>query len=106
VRIFTEGGGSAGFGHMMRCTGLYDAFVERGLECEFVINGDPSVSRLLEAGDAGMSKWDAEDSFSRQDIAVVDSYLAPSTCTGGSPAPRRRGVMIDDYGRLRYPRGI
>ncbi|MBI5140367.1 MAG: hypothetical protein HZA94_02890, partial [Candidatus Vogelbacteria bacterium] len=47
VLILTEGGKSIGAGHLARCSALYQACEEKGANVELVINGDDSVSFLL-----------------------------------------------------------
>jgi UDP-2,4-diacetamido-2,4,6-trideoxy-beta-L-altropyranose hydrolase len=47
IFIVTEGGKGIGFGHITRCTSIYQAFEQKGLIPEFVINGDNSVKDLL-----------------------------------------------------------
>jgi spore coat polysaccharide biosynthesis predicted glycosyltransferase SpsG len=44
VLILTEGGREAGFGHITRCTALYQAFEERGIFTEFIVE-ETGVSR-------------------------------------------------------------
>ena len=38
VFIITEGSKNIGFGHITRCISLYQAFEERGIIPEFIIN--------------------------------------------------------------------
>jgi len=47
VFILTEGGEEIGFGHLIRCISLYQAFEERGITPKFVVNGDESIEDLL-----------------------------------------------------------
>ena len=47
VTIITEAGRNIGFGHVTRCTSIYQAFEEIGILPEMIINGDETVQDLL-----------------------------------------------------------
>ena len=47
ICIITEGVENIGFGHITRCTSLYQAFEEKGIIPEFIVNGDDSILDLL-----------------------------------------------------------
>ena len=47
VFILTEGGKSYGFGHVARCSSIYQAFIKRNISPIFIINGDDSVKSIL-----------------------------------------------------------
>ena len=47
IYIITEGGRDIGIGHITRCISLCQAFEERGIKPEFVVNGDDIVEDLL-----------------------------------------------------------
>lgn len=46
VIIFTEGGQDIGFGHLTRCSALYDEIDKRGIEVVLVIYGK-GIENLL-----------------------------------------------------------
>lgn len=112
VLIITEGGKNFGLGHLTRCISLYQAFEEKGLTPELVINGDSAIPDLVQGKKYQMLNWIQEKDkvlklISNSDTAVVDSYLAEKSFykkiykqTGG------KLVVIDDYNRLEYPGGI
>ena len=47
VFILTEGGKKYGFGHVARCSSIYQAFLKRDIAPKFIINGDESVESIL-----------------------------------------------------------
>jgi len=111
IFILTEGGKDIGFGHIARCSSLYQAFEERGITSKLIVNGDESVKYLLKGKDHILIRWVREKSeliklIKNTDFVVIDSYLAQkplydkiSYITDG------RIAIIDDYNRLSYPKG-
>ncbi|HQF37072.1 MAG TPA: hypothetical protein PLL26_05540 [Candidatus Dojkabacteria bacterium] len=57
VFILTEGGKNIGFGHITRCTALYQAFEEKGIIPKFIVNGDESVLDLLKDLNYRLLNW-------------------------------------------------
>ncbi len=111
VRIYTEGGSEVGYGHLMRCAGLYDAVRERGWQCEFVVNGDDSLAGVLEGRSFLLRRWDKDSgadsaASNEEEVAVIDSYLAPEAVYKQIAKRVSLVVSIDDFGRLAYPPGI
>ena len=47
VFILTEGGKKYGFGHVARCSSIYQAFNKKNISPKFIINGDDSVKSIL-----------------------------------------------------------
>ena len=47
VTILTEGGRDTGYGHITRCTSVYQAFEERGIKSQLIVNGDETIKNLL-----------------------------------------------------------
>ena len=112
VVILTEGGKNIGFGHITRCKGLYQAFLESGAETEFIINGDTSIKCVLEGGiKYKISDWLKHRNktyalCAKADIVVIDSYHAGLDFYARISADSAVPVYIDDYKRLAYPKGI
>jgi len=48
VLVVTEGGKEFGFGHITRCLSIANAFQQRGLDVNFVVNGDDSIISLFD----------------------------------------------------------
>ncbi len=111
VYILTEGGKNIGFGHIARCSALYDAFLEDNIEPLFIINGDDSVSKILGDRDYVIFDWLREkrkllDIIQYANIGIVDSYLAPSFFYERFEKLVKLPLYIDDNKRVGYPRGI
>jgi len=109
--ILTEGGRDIGFGHITRCISLYQAFEQRGIMPNFIVNGDSAAGRLLKDKRCELFDWlDARDrlrdSLNGADIAIVDSYLADLELYESVSREVKIPVYIDDNKRLDYPRGV
>ncbi len=111
VFIITEGSKNTGFGHITRCLSLYQAFEERGILPEFIINGDNNIEYLLKDVNYQIFNWLDEKSklFEKvrdADIAIIDSYLADIAIYNTLSELIKLSVYIDDNKRLDYPKGI
>ena len=111
VFIITEGSKNIGFGHITRCISLYQAFEERKIIPEFIINGDGSISELLKDINYQMFNWLEErgrlfEKVKDADIAVIDSYLADISFYNTLSDLVKLAVYIDDNKRLDYPKGV
>ena len=111
VFIITEGGKNIGFGHITRCLSLYQAFEEKGILPEFVINGDNNIEYLLKDVDYQIFNWFDEknklfETVKDADIAIIDSYLADISFYNTLSDLVKIPVYIDDNKRLDYPNGI
>lgn len=107
VLILTEGSKDIGFGHITRCTAIYQAFEEIGITPEFIVNGDESVKELLENKNHTVFPWLTENySFEDVDLVVVDSYLANYTIYEKISRLVEIPVYLDDTKRIDYPDGI
>ncbi len=111
IYILTEGGKDIGFGHIVRCSALYDAFLDRGVEPLFIINGDDSIYDILKGRDFILFNWLKEkqkllDIIQYADIGIVDSYLAPFLFYERFEKLVKVPVYIDDNKRVDYPRGV
>lgn len=111
VFILTEGGKNIGFGHLTRCISLYQAFEEKGVLAEFIVNGDESIKDLLRSKKYEIFNWlqEKEKLFGfveKADIVIVDSYLADISFYEAVSRMRKVPVYIDDSRRIDYPEGI
>jgi len=109
--ILTEAGKSIGFGHISRCSGLYQALKEKDIDTEIFINGDSSINNLVKNIKHKKINWlkNRETIFKQLktiDIAIIDSYLADLDFYKKVSEIARMPVYIDDYKRLDYPEGI
>src|SRR3990172_1915394 len=111
VVILTEGGKNIGTGHITRCTSLYQAFEERGITPEIIVNGDETVEDLLSDKKYRIFKWieNQRKLFSmldRADIIIIDSYLADIGFYEKVSEMTDVPVYLDDTMRINYPGGI
>ncbi len=110
VSIITEGSRKYGFGHIARCTALYEAFKKKACAVQMIINRDDSVDHLLEAIEVSSFNWLNDQQkvlnlVKDSDIAVVDSYLADSSFYKKISDLVKKGVYLDDNQRIDYPQG-
>lgn len=111
VLILTEGRREIGFGHVTRCTALYQAFEERGIPAELIVEGDESVVGLLHGKQYRILSWRSDRSklsslMTGAEIMVVDSYLAEKGVYEAVSKQAKCPVFIDDTQRLDYPEGV
>ena len=100
-----------GFGHITRCSSIYQAFNEIGIIPQFIVNGDEAVQYLLENVDHEMYDWlnDQEKlaaDLNDADIVFVDSYHADCNLYKEISSQVRTAVYLDDNMRLEYPKGF
>jgi UDP-2,4-diacetamido-2,4,6-trideoxy-beta-L-altropyranose hydrolase len=111
VFIITEGSGDIGFGHITRCTALYQAFEEKGILPIFLIHGDETVKDLLNNKKHVIFNWLIEEEklltfIEYADVVIIDSYLANYEFYKNVSNLVEVPVYIDDNKRFDYPRGI
>ena len=111
VLIFTEGGSNIGFGHITRCTSLYQALEDGGISAGFIVNGDEAAEELLKGREYEMLDWarEKESVFRMLEGArsvIVDSYTASRSFYKAVSERVENPVYIDDTKRIDYPRGI
>lgn len=111
VFIITEGSKDIGFGHITRCTSLYQAFEEKNIIPEFIINGDETVKYLLKNTNHKLFNWLKEKNrllalINAADITIIDSYLMDYSFYKEISGLVKSPVYIDDNKRIDYPRGI
>jgi len=111
VFIITEGGKNIGFGHITRCLSLYQAFEEKEIIPEFLLNSDDNIEYLLKGIKYQKSNWIEKraklfELIKGADIAIIDSYLADSSFYIQISNLVKIPVYIDDNKRLDYPDGV
>ena len=111
IVVLTEGGKNIGFGHITRCLAICQAFEYRGINPEFVINGDDIVDTLLRGRKYRVFNWlkDKNKLFQiikGSSIVIVDSYLADERFYKKVSHAVEIPVYIDDNKRIDYPKGI
>ncbi|MFN4151394.1 MAG: UDP-2,4-diacetamido-2,4,6-trideoxy-beta-L-altropyranose hydrolase [Candidatus Sericytochromatia bacterium] len=111
VFILTEGGKGIGFGHITRCTSIYQAFEESYINPKFIINGDDSIIDLVNNFNYSIFNWidnfeELKDDLLDSDIILVDSYKANSEIYKEISNISKLSVYFDDFNRIEYPKGI
>jgi len=112
VLILTEGGGKIGFGHITRCIALCEAFEEKDINPELLVNGDSSILDLLRLKNFQRFDWVKNEErlfkiLTNSDFIIIDSYLAEKSLYNKiSEMTDGRILVIDDYNRIDYPKGI
>ena len=111
VIIATEGGEIGGLGHIQRCFAISQAFEEKGIKSQFIVNGDDSVKKALREKNYQIWNWlkkrnEFFELAKKVDIVIIDSYLGDISFYKKLSELVRVPVYIDDNKRLDYPRGI
>jgi len=110
VFFLTEGGSNIGFGHITRCTAIQQAFKQKGVVSEILVNADETVENVLGDLTHRRLNWlvERKELFSLiegADLVIIDSYLAAAEIYQEISARIKRGVYLDDIKRIDYPRG-
>jgi len=111
VTILTEGGRDTGYGHITRCTSVYQAFEERGIKSQLIVNGDETIEDLLKGKNYKVFNWldDQQLLFEILDnvnIVFIDSYLAEHDIYERISEQVETAVYFDDDLRIDYPKGF
>ena len=111
VTILTEGGRDIGYGHITRCTSVYQAFEERGIKSQLIVNGDETIENLLKGKYYKIFNWldDQQLLFEILDnvnIVFIDSYLAEHDIYERISEQVETAVYFDDDLRIDYPKGF
>ena len=111
VTILTEGGRDIGYGHITRCTSIYEAFEEIGKQSQLIVNGDETIEDLLKGKNYKVFNWldDQQLLFEILDnanIVFIDSYLAEHDIYERISEQVKTAVYFDDDLRIDYPGGF
>jgi UDP-2,4-diacetamido-2,4,6-trideoxy-beta-L-altropyranose hydrolase len=113
VCILTEGSKDIGFGHIARCTAIYQALQERAVQPTFIISGDESARQQFKGSDISSISFDWLNDTERLfsyiedgDIVFVDSYLADYNLYEKISKTAETVVYFDDEMRMDYPDGF
>ena len=108
--IFTEGGGKLGYGHLSRCSAIYEEAENLGYKVEFIVNGDKEVEEFLDNKNLTLVDWRnslyLKKMLKDNDFAVIDSYLAKDDIYNLISILVKKVIYIDDNKRVDYPKGI
>ena len=111
ISILTECGGNIGYGHISRCSAVYQAFEDKGITAELIVHGDKQAENILAGKRYQIADWINDMSkllsvLERSDIAIIDSYLAGVEVYDLVSKHVDTGVYFDDDLRIDYPKGI
>lgn len=110
VKIFTEGGNEIGLGHISRCSSLYTEVKSRGIEVEFIVNGNIKNLDIFKGITVKFENWLSANYLNNyiksSDYCIVDSYLAQVELYEIISLKARKAIYIDDNARINYPLGI
>lgn len=109
--IITEGNKEIGFGHVTRCSSLYQAFESLGVSPRLVINGDETIQEIIKETNNQIFNWIEEplklfNILNNVDIIIIDSYKADIDVYQEISEINKVTLYIDDNKRLDYPSGI
>ena len=111
VFLLTEGGSGLGFGHIMRCIAINDAFKEFNISPTLLINGSTSIKDIVKKRRYLFFNWLNQrnktfDLLRGADVVIVDSYLADSSFYKSIAKLAPIPVYFDDNKRIAYPPGV
>jgi spore coat polysaccharide biosynthesis predicted glycosyltransferase SpsG/L-amino acid N-acyltransferase YncA len=111
VAILTEADARVGYGHLARCTALYQAFETLGAEPELIIAGGGAPPKLTSGLMHRAEDWRSPAARVRaiaadSDVTVIDSYVADPPVYAEAASAAGVLVSMDDTARLDYPAGI
>lgn len=112
VVILTEAGKNIGFGHLTRCIAIYQAVEKKGDIAELIINSDNSILSFVGGKRYQLFNWlengkKTKELIKNSDFVIIDSYLADKPLYDEiSRLIKGKLLMIDDYKRLNYPKGV
>lgn len=107
VFILTEGGKNKGFGHIARCSSIFNAFKVKGFSPKLLINGDESIIPIFKNLEFSIENWlNNLPPIKSSDIVVIDSYLADESLYKKIYEMSKLIVSFDDDNRINYPEGI
>lgn len=109
VIIFTEGGDNIGFGHITRCSALYEEIESRDIEVLFVIFGK-NIDDLLKGKKYLNKDWKDREFLKKflkeDDYIIIDSYLADIEIYKIISQKVFKVICLDDYNRIIYPKNV
>lgn len=107
--LFTEGDRVRGFGHVSRCSAYARAWLDRGGQVCWILDGDDEATAAVGAGQRVIRRCWQDDGVSTLDVrpalALVDSYTASDRALRTLAAAADVTVFIDDLGRV-YPPAV
>jgi len=104
VAFYTEAGTKRGMGHLMRSHTICEKFKEENFETSFFLDSD--INFDYKFNNINYFSWDKLEIDFNYDVVFIDSYEANIDIYDAISNIAKIAVYIDDYGRLKYPKGI
>ncbi len=104
VAFFTEAGNRRGMGHLIRLYAIYQEFIANKIESVFFLDSD--IDYKYKYFDIQYFTWDNFSIHDKYDIIFIDSYEADIKIYNQISNLAKVGVYIDDFVRLKYPKGV
>ncbi|SFM23559.1 Spore coat polysaccharide biosynthesis protein SpsG, predicted glycosyltransferase [Gracilibacillus orientalis] len=109
VLIFTEGGSKSGYGHIIRCSSIYEELKALSIEVHFMICGDVKPYEMLQNIEFEVVNWYShaylKKFIKKDDYCIIDSYIAEQDIYELISYLAKKCLYLDDYYRLKYPKG-
>jgi spore coat polysaccharide biosynthesis predicted glycosyltransferase SpsG/RimJ/RimL family protein N-acetyltransferase len=111
VSIVTEGFSNTGYGHITRCSSIYQAFLDEKIQPTLFVNGDSTSMNLLNGMNSRNIDWLANPfeliaDIQHSDILIIDSYKADLSLYILFSSNAALSVYLDDNMRIDYPKGV
>jgi spore coat polysaccharide biosynthesis predicted glycosyltransferase SpsG len=111
IAILTEVGSRIGYGHLMRCTALYEAAQRYGAHSSLWVYNPEKISPPRAAAPFHQANWMRNNFWAARilpayDIVIVDSYLATNDQYQRIIQHAHISAAIDDNVRISYPTNI
>ncbi len=104
IVFYTEAGTSRGMGHLVRCYTIFKEFKQRYPTTLFFLDSDIDYNYKFEHIE--YFKWNNFEINEEYDIIFIDSYEADIKIYNQLQKLSKLTVYIDDYSRLKYPKGV
>ena len=103
LTVLTEGGRLYGFGHLTRCLSITNCFRESGLTIDYIIDGDDTVSAIMEDQSFRLMDWlENSNLFSKlkdSSFILIDSLRITSKQINNLQKLDLEIIYIDDHKR-------
>ena len=104
VAFFTESGTSRGMGHLIRSYTICEKFKFLNIKTTFFLDSDINYGDKFT--DINYFKWNNFHLMQKYDIIFIDSYEADMDIYESIANNCKVAVYIDDFSRLKYPKGV
>lgn len=104
IAFFSEAGKSRGLGHLVRSYTIYQKFKAVGINSSFFLDSDIDLNYKF--SNLNYFTWDKFYLKESYDIIFIDSYEAKLEIYQIVSNSCKIAVYLDDYKRLKYPKGV